>query len=94
MEPIRILQWEGAGILAMVFGLVLYKAAGRREWWRGVLRIEDLQLLAVTVAVSAKVVMGMVKGTMPGVGSGWLVLFGVSGGVYGAMKGLKMRRTR
>ena len=88
-----MIRWEGIVILAVVFGLVLYKATGRRTWWRGVLRVEEMQLLVVTLAVSGKLVMGLLSGTMA-VGTGWLVLLGVSGGAYGAMKGLKMRRMR
>ncbi len=97
MEPIRIVGWEGSAILGLMTVLVLYKAAGNREWWRNVLRVEELQLLVVTMTVSGKVAVDLLtgpRGTMPPVGAEFLTLFGVSSAVYAAFKGFRVAAKR
>ena len=106
MEPIRILQREMLWFFGLLAATLAYRLLTRTINLAGLLtdgiypgRVspERVQLLVATLVVSgqyAGAVLHSQNGIMPNVGRRPLVAFGVSGGIYGAVKGFKMLRKR
>ncbi len=96
-QPIRIFYWEGLGFFVLLAVTLGWKLAGELK---GLLRdAAGLQLMVVTAVVAGRYgwalagqVVGADGGLMPAVGGWWLALFGLSGGLYGALRALRRMR--
>jgi len=100
MRITSILHFEGWAFLCALGGIVVYRLLTRQIVLEGLLARktggegaspERVQLLLVTLALSAKYISEVVhstSGAMPDVSRQWLIVFGASSGTYASVKAI------